>query len=257
VVANQEEPVEPVTGFHRDPLFAGVDLMCHAALRSIGVDGAAVAVLTGTRRVRDLIYATDKIAHRLDELQFILGEGPCLDAVICNGVHLWADLDALGVQDMQWPAFATEALEAGARAVFAFAIPGPQRPLGALELYRRTAGALSAEETRCATAVAEGVGKLLTNNWSRYRSATGDTDAAIETAALTGADTGADSHPFSRASIHVAAGIVAVQLGVSPDEGIDRLRAHCYASRCSLDAVAADVIARRLTLDDHDGDERR
>ena len=248
MVANQDEPDQPVTGSRRDPLFAGVDLMCHAALTSVGVDGAAVAVLTGTHRVRDLIYATDATAQKLDELQFVLGEGPCLDAVVCNGSHLWADLDAPGVQDLRWPAFATEALQAGARAVFAFAIPGPQRPLGALEFYRHTAGALSAEETQCAEAVAEGLGKLLVSNWTRYRSATGDTDAAIETAA----DTCAGSRPFSRASIHVAAGIVAVQLGVSPDEGVDRLRAHCYASRCSLDAVAADVIARRLTLDDYD-----
>lgn len=247
MVADSENSPERDAGVRGDPLFADVDLACGTVLDAIAVDGAAVAVLTGTPQVRDLIYASDPIAQRLDELQFILGEGPCLDAVIRNGPHLWADLDAISVQDLQWPAFAAEALDVGARAVFAFPIAGPQRPLGALELYRRTAGALTDQEVQCAAVLAAAVGKLLTDNWRRYRSAAGSTEAALDTAVLARDD----SHPFSRAAVHIAAGIVAVQLGVSPREGVDRLRAHCYAHQCSPGAVAADVIARRLTLDEH------
>jgi hypothetical protein len=37
-------------------------------------------------------------------------------------------------------------------------------------------------------------------------------------------------------------------LGISAMQGVDRLRAHCYAHERTLSAVAADVIARRLTL---------
>ena len=58
--------------------------------------------------------------------------------------------------------------------------------------------------------------------------------------------------PFTRTQVHVAAGMVAIQLGVSADEGVDRLRAHAYASARPLSSVAADIIARRMTLSDRD-----
>jgi hypothetical protein len=44
--------------------------------------------------------------------------------------------------------------------------------------------------------------------------------------------------------------MVAVQLGVDPNEAVDRLRAYSYASGRSISCVAADIIARRLTLHD-------
>jgi hypothetical protein len=223
--------------------------MCDATLESIVVDGAALAILTGTPRVRDLIYATDATAKRLDELQFILGEGPCLDSVIRNGPHLWADLDAGEVEDFRWPTFATEAIEAGVRALFAFPVPGQLRPIGALELYRRSPGPLTAAEIDCAETTATALGELLDKNWNRYRDSAGGTAAALEAAVLDGAEGTGGSQPFSRAAIHIAAGIVAVQLGVSPGEALDLLRAHCYASGTSTDDTAADVIAHRLMLD--------
>ena len=45
-------------------------------------DGVALAVLTRWRRLRDLLYASDPIARRLDELQYTIGEGPCFDAYL-------------------------------------------------------------------------------------------------------------------------------------------------------------------------------
>ena len=226
---------------------AGVDLVCESVVDAVRVDGAAVAVLTATHRVRDLIYATDAIAERLDELQFILGEGPCLNAVIRDGAHLWADLDESGPGDERWPAFTAEALDAGARALFAFPVPGVQRPLGAFELYRRTAGPLTAEETECAAMMAQSLSTLLMSNWRRYQSTA---DPGVDPTVLAAADGVSGPHPFSRAAVHVAAGMIAVQLGVTPREGIDRLRAHCYANRRSLHSVAADVIGHRLVFDE-------
>ena len=53
---------------------------------------------------------------------------------------------------------------------------------------------------------------------------------------------------FTRTQVHVAAGMVAEQLGISADQGVDRLRAHSYANGRTLSSVAADIIARRFTL---------
>ena len=69
-------PVPPAA----DPLFVGISAICDTVVRLTGVDGAAVAVLAPSMGVRELVYATDALAQQLDELQFTLGEGPCVDA---------------------------------------------------------------------------------------------------------------------------------------------------------------------------------
>jgi hypothetical protein len=53
-----------------------------------------------------------------------------------------------------------------------------------------------------------------------------------------------------RAAVHQATGMVSVQLGVSMEVALLRLRAHAYASGRPLGEVAQDVVARRLRFDD-------
>lgn len=48
-------------------------------LEALAVDGALVTVV-GTGGGRVLLYASDTAAQELDDLQFSLGEGPCLSA---------------------------------------------------------------------------------------------------------------------------------------------------------------------------------
>lgn len=50
--------------------------------------------------------------------------------------------------------------------------------------------------------------------------------------------------------VHQATGMVSVQLGVPLPEAMVRLRAAAYAGERSLPAFSADVIARRLRMDD-------
>ena len=73
----------------------------------------------------------------------------------------------------------------------------------------------------------------------------GNAKRAIDPAAVTDAARSERADPFTRTQIHVAAGIVAVQLAVSTGEAVDRLRAYSYASGRSVSSVAADIIAQR------------
>jgi len=50
--------------------------------------------------------------------------------------------------------------------------------------------------------------------------------------------------------VHQATGMISVQLEVSLAEALVRLRAHAYANDRPLNEVAADVVARRLRLED-------
>lgn len=71
-----DEPVRRTTD-SGELLFHGIGVLCAAAVRLTGVDGAAVAILSDASAARELVYATDAVAQQIDELQFVVGEGPC------------------------------------------------------------------------------------------------------------------------------------------------------------------------------------
>jgi hypothetical protein len=232
-----------------DSLFAGVGAICDAAMLQAGADGAALAVLTRSSRTRQLVYATDTIACQLDELQYTIGEGPCFDAYLYDSPQFYPELDNVA-QTSRWPMFAAEATRLGVHALFAFPIPDGQRPMGVLELYRRTAGSLAAAEYASAAACTAALAHRLQSNWEDHVTHSDSAEKAIDTAATTGAASREDADPFTRTQIHLASGMVAIQLGVNADEAVDRLRAYSYACGRPISSVAADIIGRRLILHD-------
>ncbi|GAB3230173.1 GAF domain-containing protein [Mycolicibacterium hippocampi] len=232
-----------------DPLFVGIGSICDTAVRLTGADGAALAVLTPTRGVRELVYATDALAQQLDEVQFTVGEGPCLDAYHEDRPLLCAELDDETLD--RWPAFSSELVGLEVAALFAFPVPGQHRPMGVLELYRRTAGALSEQAHQSAQLCATALQKTLESNWALHLRHSTTEEAAIEAAALSGSGA-ANGDPFTRQQVYVAAGMVAVQLEISTSAALDRLRAHAFSHHASVTAVAADVVARRLSFRDLD-----
>jgi hypothetical protein len=223
--------------------------LCNAAVLRARADGAALAVLTQSSRTRELVYATDTMARKLDELQYTIGEGPCVDAYLYDNPQFYAELDNVA-QTSRWPTFASAATRLGVHALFALPIPDGRRPMGVLELYRRTAGSLTAAENASAGACAAAISRLLQSNWDEHVSHFGSAEMAIDAAASTSAAFGEPAGVFTRAQIHVAGGMVAIQLGTNADEGVDRLRAYAYARGRPISSVAADIIARRLTLHD-------
>ena len=233
-----------------DPLFAGVGPICDAAMQQTDADGVALAVLTRSRRARELVYATDPLAQQLDELQYTIGEGPCFDAYLHDAPQCYPELSSVA-ETARWPVFAASATELGVQALFAIPVPDGRRPMGVLEFYRRAAGGLVDSEMAAACASASAIAQQLEANWQEHRARFGSVEQAIDAAASRNASQ-EPIDPFTRTQVHVAAGMVAVQLGTSSDEAVDRLRAHAYASARSLSSVAADIIARRLTLSDQD-----
>ncbi|CAN5273319.1 GAF domain-containing protein [soil metagenome] len=207
-------------------VFAGVGAICDSAAELTGTDGAAVVVLTPAPGINELVHATDALAHQIDQVQYTVGEGPCLDAY-----HRSEDILCPRLADsafaLRWPGFISEATALRVAAVFAFPILGTQRPLGVLQLYRRTGGDLAPGQHRAAQVCASALSTALLSIWR-------DTETAAD--------------PLTRSQVHVAAGMVAVQLSVSSSEGLDRLRAYSYARGQSILTVAADVVARRMSF---------
>ncbi|WP_256278478.1 GAF domain-containing protein [Rhodococcus erythropolis] len=113
-------------------------------VRETGIDGVGVAVFA-TYSTRDLVFASDGVAEELDELQFTLGEGLCLDAYRLHSPERHDDM--AGSEALtRWPLFAPEALSVGAASVYAYPLGGGGAPFGVLELYGRSPIALSPRE---------------------------------------------------------------------------------------------------------------
>lgn len=230
-------------------LFGGISAVCSAAVRLTGVDGAAVALLGGSSsQARELVYATDATAQQVDELQFVVGEGPCVEAYHTGHRQIWPDLSSPEAVN-RWPAFTGEVLVLGVRAVFTFPVPGVRRAVGVLELYRGLPGELAPVEQESGDACAIAVGQVLRADIDRRVADAGGVEDAVDSAATQGVLDGVDDG-FSRAVVYNAAGMVAVQLAVPVDEALARLRAYCYADGRPIGEVAADIVARRLSLRD-------
>ncbi len=205
--------------------------LCGACPGIVGVNGAGVMLMSGDIP-RGSLCTTDKVSHLIEDLQYTLGEGPCIDAYQHDTVV--AEPDLAHPVTRRWPAFTPPALRAGVRAVFGFPLRVGTVRLGALNLYRERPGPLTGDQHANALVVAD-----VAARWVLEAQAGAPPETVAEDLAV-----GADFH----FSVHNAAGIVSVQQGVSVTEALIRLRAFAFCSDRLLADVAQDVIARTLRL---------
>jgi GAF domain-containing protein len=205
--------------------------LCTICPDIVGVDGAGVMLMSGDV-ARGSLCATDAVSHRIEDLQYTLGEGPCVDAYHQDRVV--AEPDLAEPMTRRWHAFTPPALEAGVRAVFGFPLRVGTVRLGALNLYRDRPSQLTADEHANALVIAD-----ITARWVLEAQA----GAPLDTLAAE-LEVSADFH----FAVHNAAGMISVQLGVSVAEALIRLRAHAFSHDRLLTDVAQDIIARRLRL---------
>ena len=210
--------------------------VCGAAAQALSASGAGISVMTEAG-VRGATAASDPASERREELQFVLGEGPCRDAFATRRPVLIPDLGHLtGGAGKRWPFYTPAAHEGGLRAVFAFPLQVGAARLGVMDVFRERAGPLTGEELTDALIFADvTVAALLDRQ---------------DGAGVTGVEE--EDGDGYRAELFQAQGMVMVQLGVTLGEAMARLRAYAYAEDRRLGEVARDVVARRLRFDDHD-----
>jgi hypothetical protein len=181
---------------------------------------------------RGSLCTSNAVSQLIEELQYTLGEGPCVDAYRQDRVV--AEPDLADPVTRRWPAFTPPALEAGVRAVFGFPMRVGTVRLGALNLYRDGSGPLGDGQHADALVVAD-----VAARWVLEAQA-GAPPGAVAQELVTGAD--------FHFVVHNAAGIASVQQGISVTEALIRLRAHAFSHGRLLADVAEDVVARRLRL---------
>jgi hypothetical protein len=205
--------------------------ICHAAVEALSASGSGINVMTadGTRGV---CAASDPVSERIEELQFVLGEGPCIDAFTARRPVLAADLSEAAAH--RWPVYAPAAADDGVCAVFAFPLQIGAARLGVLDIFRDRVGPLTPAELRMAFGIAEVTVETLLELQAKTPAHDGD---------------GATLDVGHRAELFQAQGMVMVQLGVSIGEALVRMRAYAYAENRRLEDVARDIVNRRLRLD--------
>lgn len=211
--------------------------LCAACADALPVSGVGLALMS-ERGHEGLVAATDGPATVMEELQFSLGEGPCMDASTSGRPVLQPDLEQTGPQ--RWPGFGPAALEAGIAAIFAFPLQVGRIRLGVLDLYRDSPGHLTPDQLAEGLVFADAAATLLLNLQARQP--------------LNG-----ELHPDlidpsqNLAEVHQATGRIAVQAAIGLAEALLLLRAHAYSTERDILAVAYNVLDGQLRFDAEDG----
>ncbi|HEY5457583.1 MAG TPA: GAF and ANTAR domain-containing protein [Acidothermaceae bacterium] len=204
--------------------------ICQLSVHMLSISGAGISMVTKTGN-RGVVCATDDVSARIEDLQFTLGEGPCVDAAQFGAPVMVPDLrtpDDIVVD--RWPAFLEGAGAAGVRAVFAFPLRIGAINVGVLDAYRSVPGPLRDGQLRAALLAADAAALALLDI-----DPTGDLFSD-----------NADARSTYQLQVHQATGIVQVQLEIPTEEAFLMLRARAFALGRPLVDVATDVVARRL-----------
>ncbi|MGE5696475.1 MAG: GAF and ANTAR domain-containing protein [Candidatus Sericytochromatia bacterium] len=230
----------------RDQLVAAVDgrrgaeaadRLCEVCVGLLDIDAAAISIVfdgtsTGT------LGSSGASARMYDELQFTLGEGPCIDSVAHRTPIVAVDLS--DPHEHRWPSFGPAMLFHQIRSIYGIPVVVAGEFVGALDLFREQPGELSSDQLSGAIVAAELAGiPLLDLLDTDLQAAIADPDS----------NAWAELNALSRAEVSQATGMLVAQLEIEPAEALVRLRAHAYATGRSATAVARDILDHRLRLD--------
>ncbi|MFJ8031245.1 GAF and ANTAR domain-containing protein [Streptomyces sp. NPDC096032] len=211
--------------------------LCQACVRLLPITGSSVSI-SGGKGVRITWCASDRVAARLAELQYTVGDGPCQTALEQGAPVVAADLTQ-GPDARRWPIFAHEAVGLGVRAVFSLPLGVSGAAVGTLDLYSDRVGGLLEQDLRTALWVRDAVTYALMSLQAATH-ADAEDEAEDEVASWVAAS------EADHTEVYQAVGMVMVQLDVDPEQALDRLRARAFAEGRTVSQLAREVLARKL-----------
>ena len=232
---------EPVNGLNQAALteLAGLlmatssfeDLM--QAVADLAGRAVPAAVTCGITLSEDghviTVASADALARLLDEQQYQVLDGPCLEAIRTARVVVSDDLSV----DQRWDGYPAMAVAHGVRAVLSSPLMVGSSPIGALNLYATAAGAFTAD-SRAAAGQLTALAAATVTAAMRHYDQTTLTDH-LRTALS------------SRSVIDQAIGIIIGMQRCPPETAFDILRTVSQQRNIPLREVAADLVARTIT----------
>jgi transcriptional regulator with GAF, ATPase, and Fis domain len=191
-----------------------------------GADGAGLTMLDlpGPQTV----VASADFVHQIDDIQYSLGEGPCLLAVATGSTQTSGSLGG----EKRWPRFGPRVGRIGVHSVLSLPLLLPDAVVGALNVYAHAKDAFDAEAIR-----------------------RGELFAVPAAVAVHNAQVLADSQRLagqlaealsSRAVIDQAIGIIMSRSGSGPSEAFDRLRLRSQTDHVKVASLAQSIVAEAV-----------
>jgi anti-anti-sigma factor len=133
-----------------------LSLVVELALSCIsGADGVSVSLQR--RGVLSTVAASDETIMAMDADQYATGEGPCVDASVQG--H-WFHAESLDTE-IRWPSFTPRARSLGIKAILSSPLTASNAPVGALNIYSRTAESFAVKDQETAALFARKASVIL------------------------------------------------------------------------------------------------
>jgi anti-anti-sigma regulatory factor len=149
-----------VAGMPTDPdvVDGALDLVVELALARIS-DADGVSVSLRRHGVLSTVAASDQTIREMDANQYATSEGPCVEASIKG--H-WFHAESLDTET-RWPAFTPRARALGIKAILSSPLRAFDQPVGALNIYSRTASTFEVKDQQAAATFAEKASVILSD----------------------------------------------------------------------------------------------
>lgn len=206
-----------------ETLSTTLDRVVSLAVASVpGCDGAGVSLVSGDS-VRT-VAASEEMVHRADAAQYVLGEGPCLEAIRTGRP---SRVDEIATE-RRWPRWCAAARDAGLAGAAGFPLSVGDHCVGAMNLYCRAPGCMTDDVMALGGQLAEQAAVALANTqlYEQARTLTEQLEEALR----------------SRAVIDQAKGVLMARESCSPDDAFDMLRRASQRSNRKLRDLAAEVV---------------
>jgi len=214
-----------VTAIPADPdvVDGALRLIVELARSSIvGADGVSVSLMR--HGVLSTVAASDQTIMAMDTDQYATGEGPCVDASIKG--H-WFHAESLDTET-RWPAFTPRARDLGIKAILSSPLRALDEPVGALNIYSRTAETFEIKDQEMAEVFARQASVIL----SDAHAGVSDTQMALRF----------QESLRSRDVIALARGILMEREGIDEDEAFNSLLRTSLLNGLSLRVRAAAIV---------------
>lgn len=206
--------------------------LCRVWAEELGIDTVAMSLMTNTA-YRHLLWASNATALRLEEIQFMVAQGPCIAAAETGLPVVVRDL---ATELTPWPLFGGLLREElpEVRSIHTFPIRVGHMILGSVELTRTGPGDLTPDRFREALAAAGATAVALLAH-------PGDLLPPMPGQQPPGTDDIRDTYWSATAR---AAGVLVVRNGLNPRDALALMRALAFGQGRTLVEITAEILAR-------------
>lgn len=192
-----------------------------------GAQGAGLTLLESDRP--QIVVTTADFVRQVDDIQYGLGEGPCVSAAADRRAVTSGNLGG----EPQWPRFGPRVGRLGIHSALSLPLLLPDRVLGAMNVYSRDKNAFDERAVRLAEAFAGPAAVSVANAQllAQAERLVGELQQALH----------------SRAQIDQALGVVMSRSGVSAEEAFARLRSLSQSRSVKLAVVAAELLGEAVS----------